>query len=160
MCPRRTSSAPNVRTSGPKGVHQWGDPITFEFELEITEPHDSLCFSFQVLNAQQQPVCEFWLYDADVPYRRQSGVFRLKCHIPKFRLYMGAYTVRTWLTERRTSTTLESLQGICPFEVTMQGIHRDEYPWGAGSCVYLEDATWVSVESESAPTKSPVLIAG
>jgi hypothetical protein len=146
-----------VVTSEPKGMHQWGDPITFEFEVEITEPHDSLCFSFQVLNAQQQPVCEFWLYDADVPYRRQSGLFRLQCHVPKFRLYMGSYTVRTWLTERRSSSTLESLQGICPFEVTMHSIHRDEYQWEPGSSVYLEDATWLAVDQLDTPMDGRIL---
>jgi len=149
----------HVRTSEPKGKHQWGEPLTFEFMLEIHEPYDSLCFSFQVLNEHEQPVCHFWLYDANVAYRRQSGVFRLQCHVPKFRLYMGSYTVRTWLTERRSSTTLESLQGICPFEVTMQGIHRDEYQWEAGSCIYLEDATWLTVDSHSAQTHSYMLVA-
>jgi lipopolysaccharide transport system ATP-binding protein len=151
----------HVRTSEPKGRHQWGEPITFEFVLQIREPHDSLCFSFQVLNEHEQPVCEFWLYDADVPYRRQSGLFRLQCHVPKFRLYMGSYTVRTWLSERRSNTMLEALQGICPFEVTMQGIHRDEYQWEPGSCVYVEDAIWQPVEqhSDESSIRQPVLIA-
>jgi hypothetical protein len=143
----------HVRTSELKGVHQWGEPITFDFELDVAEPHDSLCFSFQVVNEHEQPVCEFWLYDADVPYRRGSGLFRLQCRVPKFRLYMGSYTLRTWLSERRSSTMLESLQGICPFEVTMQGIHRDEYQWEPGSCAYLEDATWLGVETQDRPPR-------
>jgi hypothetical protein len=148
-----------VRTSSPSGVHDWGEPITFEFELEITEPHSSLCFSFQVLNAQKQPICEFWLYDAEVPYRREEGTFRLQCHVPKFRLYMGNYTLRTWLTERRSSTVIESLQDICPFEVTMQGVQRDEYPWEAGSATYLDDATWLPVEPLSDVSQPRELVA-
>ena len=103
-----------VQTSSPYGVHEWGEPITFEFDLQITEPHSSLCFSFQVLNESKQPICHFWLYDAEVPYRRESGTFRLQCYVPKLRLYMGAYTLRTWLTERRSNTVIESLQDICP----------------------------------------------
>jgi ABC-type polysaccharide/polyol phosphate transport system ATPase subunit len=138
-----------VQTSAPYGIHEWGEPITFEFDLEISEPHSSLCFSFQVVNAQRQPVCEFWLYDADVPYRREEGNFRLRCHVPKFRLYMGPYTLRTWLTERRSSTVIESLQDICHFEVSMQGTYRDEYAWEPGTSVYLEDATWQPVERQS-----------
>jgi lipopolysaccharide transport system ATP-binding protein len=135
-----------VRTSEPHGVHRWGEPITFEFDLQVTEPYSSLCFSFQVLNAQKQPVCQFWLYDADVPYRRQEGQFRLQCSVPKLRLYMGSYTLRTMLTERRSNTAIESLQDICPFEVSMQGVHREEYPWEPGSAVYLEEARWLPVE--------------
>ena len=135
-----------VLTSELGGAHRWGEPITFVFELEIAEPHDSLCFSFQVLNQHQVPVCEFWLYDANVPFRRAAGRFRLQCHLPKFRLYMGLYTIQTRLSERRSNTVLESLAGICPFEVTMQGTSRDEYAWEPGSCVYLEDTLWRPVE--------------
>jgi ABC-type polysaccharide/polyol phosphate transport system ATPase subunit len=138
----------HVRTSSPYGIHDWGEPMTFEFELQITEPHSSLCFSFQVLNAQRQPVCDFWLYDAEVPYRREAGTFHVQCDVPKFRLYMGSYTLRTWLTERRSNTVIESLQDICPFEVTMQGTHRDEYAWEPGEGTYIEDARWLPVERE------------
>jgi lipopolysaccharide transport system ATP-binding protein len=144
--PHNHVTSAEVRTSDPFGVHTWGEPIRFEFDLQITEPHSSLCFSFQVLNAQKQPVCQFWLYDAEVPYRRQGGTFRLQCCVPKLRLFMGAYTLRTWLTERRSNTVIESLQDICPFEVSMQGVHRDEYAWEPGSAVYLDDATWLPVE--------------
>jgi hypothetical protein len=138
----------HVRTSAPNGVQEWGEPITFEFELQITEPHSSLCFSFQVLNAQKQAICHFWLYDAEVPFRRERGTFRLQCQVPKFRLYMGAYTITTWLTERRSNSVLESLQDICPFEVTMQGVARDEYAWESGACMYLEDAYCGEVERQ------------
>jgi ABC-type polysaccharide/polyol phosphate transport system ATPase subunit len=139
-----------VHTSSPYGVHEWGEPITFEFDLQITEPHSSLCFSFQVLNESKQPICHFWLYDAEVPYRREGGAFRLQCYVPRFRLYMGSYTLRTWLTERRSNTVIESLQDICPFEVTMQGTQRDEYAWEAGAATYLEDAVWLPVQRDTA----------
>jgi ABC-type polysaccharide/polyol phosphate transport system ATPase subunit len=142
-------TAARVHTSSPSAVHDWGEPITFEFELQITEPHSSLCFSFQVLNAQKQPVCEFWLYDAEVPYRREAGTFRLQCQVPKFHLYMGSYTLRTLLTERRSNTVIESLQDICPFEVSMQGVQRDEYAWEAGAATYVEDAIWQPVETNA-----------
>ena len=150
----------HVRTSDPSGVHEWGEPINFEFDLEITEPHSSLCFSFQVLNEAKQPIAHFWLYDADVPYRREPGIYRLQCHVPKLRLYMGAYTLRTWLTERRSSTVIESLQDICPFEVSMQSVHRDEYPWEAGAATYVEDAVWLPVECAAEETEAGLCLAG
>ena len=137
-----------VYTSDEHGVHRWGEPISFEFGLRITEPQDTMCFSFSVNNDFEQAVCSFWLFDSDVPYRRRSGLFRLRCEVPKLRLFMGSYTLTTWLTERRGSTIFESLSTICPFEVSMHGLHRDEYGFAPGDAVYLDDAMWTPVQQE------------
>ena len=59
---------------------------------------------------------------------------------------MGSYSLKTWLTERRSNTLIESLEGICPFEVTMEGTPREEYDWASGACSYVEDAAWQPVE--------------
>ncbi|MCX7594264.1 MAG: polysaccharide ABC transporter ATP-binding protein [Fischerella sp.] len=128
------------------GIHCWGKPITFEFALQVTQPHESLWFSFQVVNAFQQPICIFWFNDPQAPFRREAGTFILRCQIPKFRLYMGSYTLTTWFSERRSSTLLENLKDICPFEVSMHGTEREEYEWQADECTYLEDAVWQKVE--------------
>jgi lipopolysaccharide transport system ATP-binding protein len=137
-----------VLTSDEYGIQRWGQPIAFEFTLRVPEPQDTLCFSFQVLNELQQPVCHFWLFDAGVPYRQRPGTFRLRCELPKLRLYMGRYRLTTYLSERRGNTMLESLSGIAQFEVTMQGVHREEYDWQPGTAVYLEDNSWFPVEEE------------
>jgi hypothetical protein len=136
-------------------VHRWGEPITLEFLLHVAEPQDSLCFAFQIVNELQQPICYFWHFDSTAPYRRRRGRFRLRCHVPRFRLYMGTYTLTTWLADRRSDTILESLTGICLFEVTMQGIYREEYDWVRGVCVYLEDGTWSPIEHEPLEGTSP-----
>ncbi|MBV8882595.1 MAG: ABC transporter ATP-binding protein, partial [Chroococcidiopsidaceae cyanobacterium CP_BM_RX_35] len=134
-----------IRTSEEQGIHYWGKPIAFEFALSVTKPSDSLCFSFQVMNEFEQGVCIFWLFDSQVPFRREAGEFLVRCEIPKFRLYMGSYTLRTWFSERRGNNLLESLTDICPFEVTMQGINREEYEWKSDECSYLEDAVWKTI---------------
>jgi hypothetical protein len=59
---------------------------------------------------------------------------------------MGSYTLRTWFAERRSNTLLENLTNICPFEVTMHSIERQDYPWQQDECTYLEDAVWQVVE--------------
>ncbi|NHC38163.1 ABC transporter ATP-binding protein [Scytonema millei] len=135
-----------VHTSEEEGVHCWGKPITFEFALNVAQPHESLCFSFQVLNEFQQPICIFWKFDDQIPFRREAGLFVIRCEIPKFRLYMGSFTLRTWFAERRSSNLLENLTHICPFEVTMHSIERQDYPWQQDECTYLEDAIWQVVE--------------
>jgi lipopolysaccharide transport system ATP-binding protein len=131
-----------VHTSEGDGIHCWGKPIIFEFALHVTQPHESLWFSFQVVSAFQQPICIFWFYEPDAPFRRERGTFILRCEIPKFRLYMGSYTLTTWFSERRSETLLENLKEICPFEVSMHSIEREEYPWQSDECLYLEDSVW------------------
>jgi hypothetical protein len=55
---------------------------------------------------------------------------------------MGRYTLTTWLSDRAINRPIESLNGICPFEVTMIWQPRDRYDWTAGDCTYLEDCSW------------------
>jgi ABC-type polysaccharide/polyol phosphate transport system ATPase subunit len=140
-------AAAQVHTSHADGLHRWGEPITFEFQLHVDEPLDSLCFAFQVTNGLQ-PACYFWHFESTASYRRHSGLYRLRCHVPKFRLFMGSYTLTTWLVDRRSNTVHESLTGICRFEVTMQGSHWEENEWTSGVGAYLEDATWSPIERE------------
>ena len=135
-----------VHSSETEGIHSWGQPITFEFALHVTKPHESLWFSFQVVNELRQAMCIFWFYEPEAPFRREAGTFILRCEIPKFRLYMGSYSLTTWFSERRSSTLLENLTEICPFEVTMHKFERQEYEWQADECIYLEDAVWKTVE--------------
>jgi lipopolysaccharide transport system ATP-binding protein len=138
-----------VHTSEGQEIHRWGQPITFEFALHVSKPHESLRFSFQVVTALQQPVCIFWSFDPQAPYCQESGTFILRCEIPKLRLYMGLYTLTTWFSERCSETLLENLRDICPFEITMHHIERQDYPWQLNECTYLEDAIWQTIEVSS-----------
>lgn len=128
------------------GVHWWGQPITFEFALQVDEPNERLRFLFLVVNEFQQPITKFWLFDPQAPYFRESGLFVVKCHVPKFRLYMGSYTLSIWFFKRREpQILLESLTNICPFEVSMGSTERPGlvgYEWEPNECTYLEDANW------------------
>jgi lipopolysaccharide transport system ATP-binding protein len=140
-----------VHTSERSGIHCWGQPITVEFALCITQPADGLRFSFQIVNHLQQPICIFWSFDPQAPYCKESGTFILHCEIPKLRLYMGFYMLTTWFSDRRSNTLLENLTEICPFEVSMHGNERTEYEWQANECTYLEDAVWSCQKEHKAP---------
>jgi hypothetical protein len=50
----------------------------------------------------------------------------------------------------------DELHGICPFEVTMDGVHRDDYAWAAGDCTYLESAQWELAREGDAPQRGTV----
>ena len=134
-----------VHTSSESGLHQWGQPIAFEFALQVAEPREGMCFSFQVVDDLQQPICHFWLFDSQ-PYRYRAGRFLLRCEVPMLRLYMGSYTLTTYLSDRRGDAMIENLSSICPFEVTMHGIHREEYGWAPNTAMYLEEQIWAPVE--------------
>jgi ABC-type polysaccharide/polyol phosphate transport system ATPase subunit len=131
-----------VHSSEPQGLHSWGKPITFEFALNITEPQESICFSFQVFNINQQSITHHWIFDSETPFGRQAGQVILQCFMPRFRAYMGKYDLTTWLSERRSGLITESLSNICHFEITMEGVRRQEYEWQPNECIYLEDSLW------------------
>ncbi len=135
-----------IHTSESEGFHRWGNSITFEFALNITEPQESICFAFQVVNAHQENVCHFLICDSQIPFGRNKGLFLLKCNIPHFRLYMGLYTLTTWLAERRSNRIIESIPNICSFEISMEGIHRSEYDWQPKDCIYIEDSSWSATQ--------------
>ena len=143
-----------VHSSSAIGLHRWGQPISFEFALQVTEPREGMCFSFQIVNELQQAICHFWLFDSQ-PYRYRAGRFMLRCTVPILHLYMGSYTLTTYLSDRRGDTMIESLASICPFEVTMQGIQRAEYDWTPNTAMYLEDQVWAPVEETSTTQANP-----
>ncbi len=136
-------AAAHVVTSDPGGVHRWGRPIRFEFDLVIPEPASALCFSFQVIDADERSVCHLWCFERDARFRRDAGRYRLTFHVPALRAYRGSYTIRTFLSDRRTFTEFEGLSQLCPFVVTMDGIERQDYEWEEGTSAYLEDHEWV-----------------
>jgi lipopolysaccharide transport system ATP-binding protein len=142
-------AAARVVTSDHGGVHGWGRPIQFEFELEIPEPASALCFSFQVIDADERSVCQLWCFDRDARFRREAGRYRLTFAVPAFRAAQGSYTLRTFLSDRRTFTEFESLSEICAFVVNMEGIERPEYDWDEGTSAYIEDHEWTLVREGS-----------
>jgi len=131
-----------VETSGSEGLHTWGSPCTFRFVFQIDEPSSSLCFSFQIVDDMERPVCHFWAFD-DNSLRTTPGLHELAFHIPRLRLFIGDYQLNTYLSDRLTNGQPDECQGICRFEVTMGEKTRTNYPWRKGDCVYLEEGTWL-----------------
>jgi lipopolysaccharide transport system ATP-binding protein len=140
-------AAARVITSDAGGVHRWGHPVKFEFELEIPEPASALCFSFQMIDADERAVAHLWCFARDARFRREAGRYTLSFDVPALRAYMGSYTIRTFLSDRRTFTEFEGLSQLCPFTVTMDGIERQDYDWEEGTCAYIEDHAWTITRS-------------
>jgi lipopolysaccharide transport system ATP-binding protein len=149
--------AARVVTSDPGGVHRCGEPLRLEFDLEVTTPASTLCFSCKLVDAEDRNIAHLWCFDREARFRRESGRYTLRFEVPRARLFQGAYSVRAFLSDRRTNTMYDELHGICPFDVTMDGVARDDYPWTAGDCTYLETAEWVLArEGGSGEQRGPV----
>ncbi|HEU5400621.1 MAG TPA: ABC transporter ATP-binding protein [Terriglobales bacterium] len=132
----------NVLGASSSSNHEHGKPLVFEFDVFVPSPRRELCFSFQVVNEDSVAVCHFWFLSSDRPFGGTPGTHRLRCTVPYPRLFMGAYTLTTWLSDRQgTEHLLERLEGICPFRISM-GFDRDQYDWNEGECAYIEDGIW------------------
>jgi ABC-type polysaccharide/polyol phosphate transport system ATPase subunit len=140
---RNRVRAARVLTSDGGSVHRWGEPLALEFELDVPEPTGTLCFSCKLVDADDRNIAHLWCFERDARFRRDAGRYRLRFEVPRARIFQGAYTVSAFLSDRRTNAMFEELHAITPFEVTMDGIARDDYAWTAGDCTYLEDAEWV-----------------
>ncbi len=134
-----------IITSEAFGQHAWGEPIAFEFVLHIGRPMAKLCFFFTVVNNLGALITQFWLFDDDLPFRRKRGEYRLRCEVPKFRLYKGAYTLTTSIADTRGIIAMETLTEICPFEIVMGNYRRNAYDWNEGIATYLDEQTWQPV---------------
>ncbi|MGH7653756.1 MAG: ABC transporter ATP-binding protein [Gemmatimonadaceae bacterium] len=143
-------AAAHVVTSDPGGVQRCGQAIAFEFVLDVPEPASALTFSFEVVDADERPVCQLWCFDRDARFRHEAGRYTLRFDVPSFRAYKGQYTLRTAFYDRRTYDEVEMLAQLCPFEVTMDGIERQDWDWDDGARAYLEDHRWTLAREGSA----------
>jgi ABC-type polysaccharide/polyol phosphate transport system ATPase subunit len=139
-----------VVTSEAGGVHRCGQPMRFEFELEIPEALRALSFSFEIVDAEEQSICQLWCFDSEARFRRDAGRFRLTFEAPALRAYKGTYTIRTTLIDRTTYTELENLAQLCPFVVVMDELVREDFDWDDGARVYLENHNWTLSREGSA----------
>ncbi len=134
-----------VVTTDPYGQQTWGEPLAFEFLLHVGRPMAKLCFHFTVMDNRGGKIVQFWNFDDDLPFRHKAGDYRLRCEIPKCRIYKGRYTIMTSLADTRGIVDMETISEICPFEVVMGGYVRNAYDWWEGMASYLEDFTWEPV---------------
>jgi lipopolysaccharide transport system ATP-binding protein len=132
-----------VVTSEPGGEHHWGKPLTVEATVSLDASYFSACLSIQFVNSSGQQVVHLWLYD----FATKAGKYKLRCTIPKLRLYMGEYSITTWLADRKEKSLFETLTEISCFKVIMDGCERQHYPWHPDECMYLEGNSWDDVVS-------------
>jgi homopolymeric O-antigen transport system ATP-binding protein len=133
-------TAARVITSTGGEKHAFGELLAFEFEIALERKPKAVGFSFQVVDETGRAIGYFWLFDSENPWARAGNV-TLRCIVPHPRLYMGRYTLTTYLSDRRSRQQLEVLSGVCAFEVVMDAIPR-EWEWTRQACTYIEEGKW------------------
>ena len=87
--PAYVQSEARVLTSEQRGKHHWGKPLSLEFLITVRRPQPMLCFAVQIANHAKNPVCDFCLFDSCDDFRNGLGTYRVRCEVPRLRLYMG-----------------------------------------------------------------------
>jgi lipopolysaccharide transport system ATP-binding protein len=122
--------------------HEHGAPLQIRFAFKLPRTSNDLGFSFQLMDQENSPVAHFWLLNDDNPLRKQTENPIICCHIPRTRLYMGTYSLTTYLTSPRSNSVIEQLNNICSFDLLMGKHSRPFYEWAPGSASYLDDFHW------------------
>ncbi len=129
-----------LKTSKPGNVQIQGKSLEVDIEIYTPKPLNGAAVAFQI-RKKEQSIGFFWIFDKEFPMCRSNGITRLKCRIPKLRIFMGKYNLNVYLAENAGAHYLQKIYGICPFEVVMHD-DQNEQPWGEEACQYLDDFSW------------------
>ena len=137
-----------VHTNKPAGVHICGEDLAIEFRIDVPRRTDDLTLSFQIVDAGGIPMTLVWYQISD--YSLPDHVLGMllpggnvfKCRLPKFRLFMGRYTITAMLFSREQGHFVDELKNVAEFEVMMPPGLLSFFSWQPGSCRFLTDALW------------------
>ena len=141
------SEEPKIRrvemlTTEGGNTQQHGESMEIDVTISTPFPIPGARFSIQVLDQRLQRVMYVWYNDTPAtPLCREAGISKIRCRIPKTRLYMGSYTLKVNLSEKAGGRHFEFADGICPFEVVMHRMARDG-GWSPDQGSYIEDVDW------------------
>jgi ABC-type polysaccharide/polyol phosphate transport system ATPase subunit len=141
-----SAEAPNftriaIACSESANLHDSGKPWSVTFQIHAPAPVEKACLSFQVFNQSQSPVLHVPAYDQDLPVARVAGTQEFRCEIPSLKLNVGNYYLKVFLSAPPGGRDYETLDQICPFEVTV--LNRTTlFGWRPEVCTYLETAHW------------------
>lgn len=129
-----------VITSEENNIHRFGETLVFEFGLSFTEKPGSIQFAFQVVDEKLRPVINPRVVDTTHEWS-EAGTIVIRCTLPKSRIYQGRYSLTAFLGDRSSEEHFDSIQGVCEFEVVMDGF-VSELKWLPQTCAYIEEVEW------------------
>jgi len=134
-----------VRTSDRLGIHQFGHALEIKFQISHQRAMARGCFSFQVINEQQQPIIHEEIYYPHERFGYVPGSTLLTCRFPSLRLNIGQYYLRTCLSEPPGGGLYESLDNVAHFEV-VRSDPASPWGWRQDACAYFEERSWDAVK--------------
>ena len=128
-----------IFTSNPNNLHVHGKELTVEFDLHFPFVVDGAIFSFQVFNSKMQPIMHPWFEESKL--LNATGTITLVCKISKVRLILDTYSITAHLGEAKARQHFQSVEHVCPFEVSMMDTQRQS-EWVKDTSTYVEDCDW------------------
>lgn len=130
-----------LKTSETGNTHIHGDKFEILIEAYLPNPLKGGALSIQFFNSMETPVLHVWIFDKERKIFRSKGIHKLKCTIPRFRMYMGKYTTTIYLASEDGQIQHQMITNICPFEVIMLNTKRT-LGWREGETIFLEEFEW------------------
>ena len=146
-----------VQTSDPNQIHAWGQPLRFEFDVMLADAPRSASLAFQIVDETARVITGLTLNDSQQQWSG-AGAITLHATIDAPRLYAGDYSINVMMSDTSTRQTIERIDSICHFQVTMDAL-PNEYGWKPGASVYMEQGRWEILPTQplsiETPLKSP-----
>jgi hypothetical protein len=133
-----------VVTSEAGNVHAWGKPLAIELVIRANRSIESIGVAIQVVDSLDRAINHFFKTSLSFA----EGSYSIECIIPKYRLFMGRYSLVLWLGDRRSNQVLDNVRYICPFEISMQN-HARDLNYIEGECCYIEEYHWGTMKKLS-----------
>lgn len=130
-----------VMTSEPGAIHLNGKDLKVEIDIYMPKKLTGMAISIQIMNENELPIIFTYIFDTSKPILREAGIHRLKCVLPKCKLYENNYYLKVHLAESKGKTKFEEIDNICAFHVQMPDDHI-EWGWQKDVCIYTEGFEW------------------
>lgn len=131
-----------VITSLENGIQYHAKELIIEIEIFTPKKLVDAALAVQIFNLQEVAVTHFWLFDnANELILDKTGNIKLICTVPNLKLFLGTYNCTIYFSEHSGKQLLDTVRGVCSFDVVMYNIERD-YEWQAGSSTYVDNFAW------------------
>lgn len=130
-----------IKTSEKNGHHNFGKPLSVEFEIETKKQVPNATLSFQFVDEKNRAIMHCWLFQSDISFCSEPGKFIIVCKIDSPKIYMGKYSLVAHFGEGKGGEKYQTIENACSMEVNMHGIYR-EFEWSPYACTYLENFDW------------------
>lgn len=128
-------------TSKPNNFHFNTDPLKVVLEIHLPYKIKKSCITLQVKDSRGIACLDFSYFDSKLECSN-TGLYKLECIFPNFKLYMGKYTITAFFAEPPGGEFFQVIEDVCPFEVVMYGNSRGDWEWQPYTTIYTEEYEW------------------